>query len=370
MMDYYESESRNFLMQDWQRTEARAIRSVDKLVERFGLPPCGRGTLDEVVDRYPLKISSHYLSLIRDDDPADPLRMMCVPRAEELIDRDDELDDPIGDSEGFQPRRLDSVIAHRYQDRLLLFPTWQCGGYCRFCFRRQRFRDGGAVVSPKLLSDAIDYITEAGNVWEVILSGGDPLMLDDGSLLDLMDRLSCIDHVRLLRVHSRMPIWNPSRITSDLVKGLKSRCPLWFVIHVNHPGELSDEARHGIHMLAEAGIPLLSQTVLLRGVNDRPPILDTLFRELLCLRVKPYYLHHPDKARGTYHFRLSLPEGLHIYSEIRRSLPGIAVPAYILDLPGGKGKVPLHHAMCSDGPAGTVSLRDADGHDVIYRDMQ
>lgn len=355
-------------MQDWQREDARAIRSVKKLVERFGLSVSERQQLDEVVMRYPLKISTHYLSLIRDDIPLGPLRLMCVPRSEELLDRDDELDDPIGDETGFQPRRLDPVVAHRYRDRLLLFPTWQCGGFCRFCFRRQRLGSEVSVVSANLLNEALEYIRKATSVEEVILSGGDPLMLDDDSLLGLMDQLASIDHVRLLRIHTRMPVWNPARITRRLVKGLKSMLPLWLVVHINHPDELSAATRSGIHLLVETGIPLLSQTVLLRGVNDRAMVLGTLFKDLLCLRVKPYYLHHPDKARGTFPFRLSLQEGLNIYDSVRGSLPGIAVPTYILDLPGGKGKIPLHSGILGQERAGIVVLRNTSGHEVFYRD--
>lgn len=281
----------------------------------------------------------------------DPIARQFVPSAAETDVSADELADPIGD----EARSPVKGLVHRYPDRVLLKPVHVCPVYCRFCFRREKVGPGGEALSAAELEEALAYIRAHPEIWEVILTGGDPLMLAPRRLGELIAALDAIPHIAVIRVHSRVPVVDPGRVTGELVASLKPRrASLWLGIHCNHARELADPARTALARLADAGIPLMGQTVLLHGVNDDIETLEALMRALVTCRVKPYYLHHPDLVRGTGHFRVSIEHGQALMKALRGRLSGLAQPTYVLDVPGGHGKVPIGPAYLGDDPDAMV----------------
>lgn len=296
-------------------------------------------TLAQVAARYAVAITPHLAALIDRTDPHDPIARQFVPDMRELDHRPEERADPIGDE---AHSRVPGVV-HRYRDRVLLKLTHVCPVYCRFCFRREVVGPGGPqALSDEAIEAAMTYIAADANIWEVILTGGDPFMLSPRRIAGVTERLSAIPHVKILRWHTRVPVADPARITPELVAALGSSAQTVYVaLHANHPSELTEAARAACARIVAAGIPMLSQTVLLKGVNDNPEILATLMRAFVEARIKPYYLHHPDLAPGTSHFRMSIEEGQAIVRQMRGRVSGLAQPTYVLDIPGGHGKVPV-----------------------------
>ena len=299
------------------------------LASRFGIDPA---PLETVAARYPARISHHYLSLI--GEPGDPIWRQCVPDLREL--NDDQLPDPLDEE------RLSPVpgLIHRYPDRVVWLVSDECASYCRFCMRKRQLGQSFPGTEQNR-SAALDYIATHPEIRDVILSGGDPLMLADGELDDLLGRLRAIPHVEIIRVGSRIPVVLPERITPELCNLLKKHHPLFLNTHFNHPVEVTPEAAEACARLADAGIPLGNQTVLLKGVNDDPAVMTLLMQRLLAIRVRPYYLHQMDLVRGTGHFRTSVACGVRIMAALRGHTSGLANPYYVIDLPGGKGKVPV-----------------------------
>lgn len=246
------------------------------------------------------------------------------------------LADPIGDV----VHSPTPGLTHRYPDRVILRVTLSCLVHCRFCFRREVVGDAGPLPEADLAA-ALAYVAARPAIREVILTGGDPLSLSERRLSEIIDRLNAIPHLDTLRIHSRIPVVAPGRVTENLAVRLGQGKPLWFVLHVNSAEEITVEAEAALARLVRAGVPLLSQSVLLKGVNDRAELLEALFRRLLRLKVKPYYLHHCDLAKGAEHFRTSISDGQALMAALRGRLPGTALPTYVLDIPGGHGKVPL-----------------------------
>jgi lysine 2,3-aminomutase len=238
--------------------------------------------------------------------------------------------------------------------------------YCRFCFRREVVGRASGSLTPAELEATVDYVASTPAVREVILTGGDPLMLSARRLGALLRRLAAIAHVESLRIHTRVPVAAPERIDAELVAALRPGKAVWLSVHTNHVRELTDDAARGLARLADAGVPLLAQTVLLLGVNDDPDLLEALFRRLVALRVKPYYLHHPDLAPGTAHFRLGLGAGQLIYRALRGRIPGHALPTYVLDIPGGAGKVPVEAPWVRESPDGGYLVTDPQGREHRY----
>jgi lysine 2,3-aminomutase len=305
--------------------------------------------LRKVAERYAIAVTPNIADAIVRSDSDDPIARQFIPSARELQVHPRELEDPIGD-------RLKSPapgIVHRYDDRVLLKIASVCPVYCRFCFRREMVGpDNGEALSPADLAAAINYISTTPAIWEVILTGGDPLILSPRRIGEISEALSRIPHVKILRWHTRVPIVDPDRVTDDLIEALKTTRQTVFVgLHTNHANELTPSASTAISRLADAGIPLVSQTVLLKGVNDTADALEALMRRLVELRVKPYYLHHGDLAPGTAHFRTTIAEGRALMAELRGRLSGLALPTYVLDLPGAHGKVPIerHSDIAEDG---------------------
>lgn len=320
---------------------AKTARSLEDLVA-VGVLPRARAddpTLRAVAEHYAVAVTPTVRASMRSPDPAaDPVARQYIPTTEEAITAPEELGDPIGDHT-FSPVK---GIVHRYPDRVLLKTLHACPVYCRFCFRREQVGPGGEALDGAELVQALDYIRTHEEVWEVILTGGDPLMLAPRRLAAIVAALDTIPHVGVIRLHSRVPVADPSRVTPELVAALRSeRAAVYVALHCNHAQELTPEARAALRLMSDSGIPLLSQTVLLRGVNDDAATLEALFRALVQARVKPYYLHHPDLARGTGHFRLSIAEGQALTRALRGRVSGLCQPTYVLDIPGGHGKVPV-----------------------------
>jgi len=299
------------------------------------MAPADAPALAEVIERYQLLVSDYYLGLIDPDDPACPIRKQALPDVAELIEAPGERPDPIGDRAHGQA----DVLVHRYPDRALLFPTFRCPMFCRYCFRKVALNDE-PIRLRSALDGALDYLAAHPEIHEVILSGGDPLMLSDDRLGDLLDRLKAIG-VRRIRIHTRFPVTLPMRVDAALARRLAAARPLYLVTHFNHPRELTPQSTAALHHLVDAGLTVLNQAVLLRGVNADPAVLATLFERLLDHQVRPYYLHHPDLTVGTGHFRVSIDDGLAITRALRGRLTGLALPTYVLDIPGGAGKVPV-----------------------------
>ncbi|WAC26000.1 lysine-2,3-aminomutase-like protein [Ancylobacter sp. SL191] len=314
-----------------------------------GLLPADHG-LDALAARYAVAVTPALIARIDRDDPADPVARQFVPDARELDTRAEELTDPIGD-EAHSPV---PGIVHRYPDRVLLKLVGVCAVYCRFCFRREMVGPGAETsLSEDALETALTYIAGRPDIWEVVLTGGDPLVAAPRRLADLMARLAAIDHVKIVRFHTRVPVAAPERVTGTLVEALRHPGLATYVaVHANHARELGAPARAAIARLADAGIALVSQSVLLRDVNDDADTLAALFRALVECRVKPYYLHHPDLAPGTAHFRLPIARGQELMRALRGRLSGLALPTYVLDIPGGYGKVPIGPDYLEPTPEG------------------
>ncbi|MDI1476858.1 lysine-2,3-aminomutase-like protein [Polyangium sp. y55x31] len=346
--------------EDARRTSRRVSELVEKgLVDRGELE-----ALERVAERFSVAITPDLVDLVTPGDPNDPIAKQFLPSKRELRILPEERVDPIGD----EPHTPVKGITHRYPDRLLLKPVHVCPAYCRFCFRREKVGPGSEVLSREELAAAIEYVRAHEDVWEVILSGGDPLILPPRKLAEITAALAAIEHVRILRVHTRVPVMEPGRIDEAMIAALRvPGLTTYVVLHTNHPRELGAKAREACARIVDAGIPMLSQTVLLRGVNADAETLKELFRELVVLRVKPYYLHHGDLAVGTGHFRTSIAEGQSIMRELRQSLSGIAQPTYVLDIPGGYGKVPIGPGyLGAEGEDGRRTVEDPWGRRHAY----
>lgn len=315
----------------------------------------------DVMARYAVSVTDEALETINFNDPQDPVARQYIPSVAEAVTTPDENADPIGD-EAHSPVK---GIVHRYPDRVLLKPVHVCAVYCRFCFRREAVGPGSEMLSAQELEAALDYIRQAPHVWEVILTGGDPLALSPRRLKHIMQALNAIPHVSVIRFHTRVPIANPRRVTPEMIDALHSDKAVYLVLHANHANELTEEVKQTAGMFVQAGIPLLSQSTLLRGVNDRPEILEALFRRLTAMKIKPYYLHHPDLAPGTSHFRLTVAEGQAIMRPLQGRLSGIALPRYMLDIPGGHGKVPIEPRWIEKTDNG-YAVTDMHGQEHAY----
>jgi lysine 2,3-aminomutase len=318
-------------------TAARTLRTPADLAEAGLVAPERLPELEAVAARYAVAITPAVADLIAGAKGA--AARQFVPSAAELVHAPEEDADPVGD-EAHSP--VEGVV-HRYRDRVLLKANHACAVYCRFCFRREMVGpEGIRPLSPEQLDAAMAYIAGDPGIWEVIVTGGDPLILSPRRLADLGRRLAAIGHVKVVRFHTRVPGVDPDRVTPELVAALKaSGKTVWLALHANHPAELGPDAAAACARIVEAGIPMVSQTVLLRGVNDDPAVLEALMRRFVELRIKPYYLHHPDLAPGTAHFRMGLAEGQALMRDLRGRVSGLCQPTYVLDIPGGHGKAPV-----------------------------
>jgi lysine 2,3-aminomutase len=332
-----------------------AIKTVGALVQA-GLSD-GVG-LDGVAAKYAIGITPDIAALIDAADPDDPIARQFVPDGAELVTTPEEMADPIGDL-SHSPV---TGIVHRYPDRVLLKAVHVCPVYCRFCFRREMVGPQGlGTLTASELDKAIAYIAEHAEIWEVILTGGDPLVLSPRRLREIMARLAGIDHVKIVRFHTRVPVVEPGRVDAAMVAALRaSGKTTYLAVHANHPREFTGEARAALARLADGGVVLISQSVLLKGVNDDVETLAALMKAFVENRVKPYYLHHPDLAPGTSHFRMGIEEGQALVAALRGRISGLAQPTYVLDIPGGHGKAEIGASAIAGGD-GCFTVRDWQG---------
>jgi len=313
----------------------RTLRTADDLAAAGLIPPASLARQRGVAARYAVAITPAMRALI--ETPDDPIGRQFVPDAAELVTAPHERADPIGD-DALSPIK---GIVHRYPDRALLKPLLACPVYCRFCFRRERVGPDGGLLSGAELEAAYAWLRARPAIGEVILTGGDPLLLSPRRLGGIVAALSAIPHVELIRVHTRVPVADPERLTDALAEALATEKAMFLVIHVNHARELTEAARQALRRVQARAIPVLGQSVLLRGVNDSADALEALLRAMLAARVKPYYLHQLDPAPGTARFHVPIEEGRALLAALRGRVTGLAWPTYVLDIPGGHGKVPV-----------------------------
>ncbi len=343
-------------MELWQKNLAAATTDPDELATRFSFDP---GPLRKVVQRYPLRISGYYLSLIQAVD--DPIWRQCVPDLRELAPST-LTDDPL------REEQLSPVpeLIHRYPDRVVMLVSSQCPVYCRFCMRKRRIASDLGACRGNHLEEAFSYLAATPEIKDVILSGGDPFLLPDDQLENLLQRIRSVPHVQIIRIGTRVPVTLPERVTRRLCRMLKKFHPLYVNTHFNHPREITRESAEACRRLVEAGIPLGNQTVLLKGVNDDAATMKRLMENLLTIRVRPYYIHQLDLVQGTGHFRTDVRHGAEIMSALRGHISGLAVPHYVIDAPGGKGKVPVNSETTWYSARGTVMLKNYRGELVEY----
>jgi lysine 2,3-aminomutase len=333
------------------------------LVDAGLVAPQSLDNMTRIAARYAIAITPDMASLIDREDHADPIAAQFVPRLDELEILPEEKPDPIDDA-AFSP--LPGLV-HRYSDRVLLKVVSVCPVYCRFCFRREMVGPGGEALVGADLDRVIDYIAARPEIFEVIMTGGDPFMLSPRRIADLTQRLAAIPHVKLLRWHTRVPIVDSARVSDDLVAALRADgVATWIAIHANHPREFTQNACQALARLADGGLALVSQSVLLKGVNDDLETLSALMRAFLANRVKPYYLHHPDLAPGTSHFRGTIAQGQDLMRALRLTASGLAQPTYVLDVPDGAIKAPLNTDYVRETAAG-LQLLSSDGVWLDYK---
>ena len=346
-------------MELWQEMLRQSVDSGKDLVERFGFD----GDLADRLNKlFHIRINPYYLSLIR--YPNDPIWLQCIPDAIELVD-DGMPEDPLGE-DAHSP--VPSIV-HRYPDRVLFLTTSQCSMYCRFCTRKRKVGDS-TKINMKYIQDGIDYIASRPEVRDVILSGGDPLMLTDQNLEKVISGLRAIPHVEIIRLGTKMPCVLPQRITTKLTDMLKKYHPIYVNTHFNHPWECTPEAKKSCEMLADAGIPVGNQAVLMKGVNDNADVMLELMRKLLTMRVRPYYLYQADITKGANHFRTPVSVGLEIMDKLRGHTSGLAVPQYVIDAPGGGGKIPLLPQYVLGRNGNQIILRNYKYDIYTYPDVE
>jgi lysine 2,3-aminomutase len=344
----------------------QTLKSAQDLADAGLISRTRAAEIEAVGERYAVAVTPAMAALVDASDPTDPIARQFIPDPRELDRREEEHDDPIGDG-------LKSPLAglvHRYRDRVLLKLVSACPVYCRFCFRREMVGPGKSpTLSDEQLGAALDYIRNHPEIWEVILTGGDPLILSPRRVAEVTAALGGIPHVKVLRWHTRVPAVAPERVTTELAASLRSQKQAVFVaLHANHPREMTAAARTACARLVESGIAMVSQTVLLRGINDDVGTLEALMRAFVEARVKPYYLHHGDLAPGTAHLRTTIAEGQALMRALRERLSGLALPLYVLDIPSAHGKVPIGANYLSKDPNAGYVVEDARGEPHVYMD--
>lgn len=346
-------------MELWQQLLRQSISSVDQVVEKFGIK---KEVAERLEDFFQARINPYYLSLIR--YPGDPIWLQCVPNEVELEDLN-AAEDPLHEDD------MSPVpnITHRYPDRVLFLTTSQCGLYCRFCTRKRKVGDS-SKINLKELESAFRYLEQHTEINDVILSGGDPLMLTDTMLEKILKRIRSIPHIQIIRLGTKMPCVLPQRITPELCDMIKKYHPVYINTHFNHPWEITEESKKACGMLADAGCPVGNQTVLLKGVNDDPDVMKELMKGLLAMRVRPYYIYQADLTKGANHFRTPIDVGLEIMDKLRGHISGLAVPQFVIDAPGGGGKIPLLPEYVLARDKERIILRNFRNEVYEYPDIQ
>jgi lysine 2,3-aminomutase len=348
--------------EDWHWQLKHRICSREELAQIIKLTPEEEAGIKKASGRLSLAVTPYWATLIEPEDPACPLRRQAVPVAAESIISPHEMVDPLAeDRDSPAP-----YLVHRYPDRVLLLATEHCAMYCRHCTRRRLVGEHQEDNSPFKFDRAVEYIKANRKIRDVLISGGDPLVLEDEEIENLIQKIRSISHIEFLRIGTRVPVTLPQRITNKLVSMLKKYSPIWVSIHFNHPKELTKRCRIACDMLSDAGMPLGSQTVLLKGINDRPFIMKKLMHELLQIRVRPYYIYQCDPVKGTQHFRTPVAAGINIIEKLRGHTSGYAVPIYVIDGPGGGGKIPVGPNYILSQAKGKYVLRNYKGKIYTY----
>ncbi|WP_026836205.1 lysine 2,3-aminomutase [Limisalsivibrio acetivorans] len=354
---------------DWKWQMRHSIKDIETFERMTGIdfPADEREMLKETLDKFPLAVTPYYLSLINTDDyKNDPVYKQCFPSPLELDTCKSEMADPLSeDADSPAPG-----ITHRYPDRVLLHVSNMCAMYCRHCTRKRKVGDQDFIPNKEVIEEGLEYIRKTPVVRDVLLSGGDPFMLHDGALEWILDELSKIEHVEVIRIGTRMPVVLPYRVTEKLVSILSKYDNLWINTHFNHPRELTDSSREALKMLVKAGIPLGNQTVLLAGVNDCPFVMKRLVQKLVKNRVRPYYLYQCDLSEGLGHFRTPVGKGIEIMESLRGHTSGFAVPTYVIDAPGGGGKIPVAPNYVISWSTNKIILRNYEGVICTYKEPE
>jgi lysine 2,3-aminomutase len=342
-------------MEPWQRMLSKSVTTAEELGSLFDIK---QGEISGVVPRYPAAINPYYLGLIK--KKGDVIYRQAVPHIREITE-DEGLEDPLNE-EALSPV---PGLTHKYPDRVLFLVSGQCAMYCRFCNRKRKVGNS-SMVTRETIREGISYIKGNKNIRDVILSGGDPLLLPDGELFVLLTALRSIPHLEIIRIGTRVPCTLPQRVTQQLADMLKGFHPLYINTHFNHPAEITAEASLACARLVDAGIPLGCQTVLLKGINDDPALMRILMQKLLAIRVRPYYLFQADRAKGTSHFWTPLEKGMEIMAALQGYTSGLCVPRFMIDLPGGGGKIPITPDYVMKKEKGNLRLKNYLGDEYVY----
>ncbi len=348
--------------EDWHWQLKNRIRSKDELAKVIHLTPEEEKGLRQAQGRMSMSITPYWLMLIDPADPECPIRRQSIPTAHEFVVSPHEMVDPCAEDRDSPVKGL----VHRYPDRVLVLATEQCAMYCRHCTRRRLVGERAEINILENIDKIVDYLKANKKVRDVLISGGDPLMLSDEALETVIQKIRSVPHIEFLRIGTRMPVTLPQRVTTGLINILKKYSPIWMSLHFNHPKEITKRCRIACDMLSESGIPLGSQTVLLKGINDRPYIMKKLMHELLKVRVRPYYIYQCDPVRGTQHFRTPVAAGINIIEKMRGHTTGYAVPVYVIDGPGGGGKIPVGPNYVLSQAKGKYVLRNYKGKIYTY----
>jgi len=347
---------------DWRWQLRHRITTLEQVKEILNLAPEEIEGIKHSKGRLALAVTPYFVSLMDPTNPNCPIRKQAIPRIEECHLSKNDMVDPCGEDKDSPVPGL----VHRYPDRVLLLVTDQCATYCRYCTRRRLVGSNERPITQGNFEEVLKYLKSHKKVRDVLLSGGDPLLLENERLEEILSRLRAIPHIELLRIGTRAPVTLPQRITVGLVRMLKKFHPLMISIHFTHPKEISDAVKRACSELADGGIPLGSQTVLLKGINDKPYIIKKLVQELLKIRVRPYYIYQCDLATGTEHFRTSVATGIQIIEKLRGHTTGYAIPTYVVDAPGGGGKIPIEPVYMISRGKGKVVLRNYEGKTFEY----
>jgi lysine 2,3-aminomutase len=351
---------------DWRWQLRNRITKAEQLNLLLNLSQAEVEAIEVSKGRLATAITPYFAKLMSRTDSSCPIRRQAIPTMEEFHVSPHDLLDPCAEDENSPVRGL----VHRYPDRVLLLVTDKCAVYCRYCTRRRMVGSSEKCISEAELDQAIGYIQATKKIRDVLISGGDPLLFEDDHLESILAKVRKVPHVEIIRIGTRVPVTLPQRVTPSLVAMLKKYHPLWISIHFSHPKEITKEVRKSCGMLVDAGIPLGSQTVLLRGINDRPSTMKRLMHELLKIRVRPYYIYQCDLAMGTEHFRTPIAVGINIIEKLRGHTTGYAVPSFVIDAPGGGGKIPVGPTYLISQDKGKMVLRNYQGKVFEYQEPQ
>ena len=347
---------------NWKWQLKNRITCLEQLETYLELTPEEYEGCKQTEDKLALAITPHFFNLIEPDDPYDPLRRQVVPRIDEMLVAPEEHHDPLGEeTDGM----VDGIV-HRYPDRVLFLITDRCAAYCRYCTRSRMVSNAQNYNFHPQLESGLNYIRSHPEIRDVLLSGGDPLLLSDGKVDYLLSELRKIPHVEFIRIGSRIPVFLPQRITPELCELFKKHGPIWLNIHVNHPNECSMELYDACQRLSFAGVPLGNQSVLIKGVNDHANTMKSLIHRLLMMRVRPYYLYQCDLITGSAHLRTDIQKGIEIIRELRGHTTGYAIPQFVIDAPGGGGKIPINPDYVKEITATEIVMKNFQGKEYRY----